>query len=72
MPNKTTLTPRMRDGLRALAGGDCLDFETTSVGRPTKQRLAKHGLAEYLAPKDWDGPMRITDAGRTALARRTD
>lgn len=63
-------TPRMVAGLKALQAGDTLDFATTCVGRPTKQRLAKFGLAEYLTPKDWDGPMRITAKGVRAIMHR--
>lgn len=55
------LTPRMKLALRALAQGEQLNC----AGRPTKQRLAKYGLAEYTnGPKDWDGPQRITAKGR--------
>ena len=66
------LTPRMLHALRLLAEGNDLDFATTCVGRPSKQRLAKFGLAEYLTDKDWDGPMRITDKGRIMLARAVE
>lgn len=63
----------MIDALQLLEGCDgALEFTTTHVGRPTKQRLAKHKLAEYLEALDgeskWDAPMRITEAGRVALA----
>lgn len=67
------MTPRMKYALAQLAGGDSIPFAKTSVGRPTKQRLAKYGLAEYLEPRgpglDWDGPMKITNRGRRALER---
>lgn len=62
-------TPRMRQALNQLLGGDPLPFARTSVGRPTKQRLAKYGLAEYLSPGDWDGEMRITAKGRRFFER---
>ena len=61
------LTPRMRKGLILLARGDNLSYAHTCVGRPSKQRLAKYGFAEYVTAKDWDGPMRITDKGWRAL-----
>lgn len=69
-----TITPRMRKALRLLYDGPtALELGNTGVGQPTKQRLAKHGLAEYLAPRDgeskWDAPMRITEMGRAALER---
>jgi hypothetical protein len=57
------LTPRMLVGLRELRGGGDLDFPTTSVGRPTKQRLAKLGLATFDRLRDWDGPMHVTPEG---------
>ena len=56
-------TPRMLIGLHELSSGKNLNFATTSVGRPTKQRLAKFGLATFDIPKDWDGPMTITPKG---------
>ena len=62
------LTPRMLAGLRELWKGGTLDFATTSVGRPTKQRLAKFGLAAFDLPRDWDGPMHITPKGLCVLA----
>lgn len=73
----------MIDALQLLEGGNALmlldpidgsvaEYEKRCVGRPTKQRLAKHGLAEFLDPLEgeskWDAPMRITEAGRVALA----
>jgi len=61
------LTPRMREGLRLLAQGNHLAEAGCCVGRPSKQRLAKYGFAEYVTPKDWDGPMRIMDKGWRAL-----
>lgn len=61
------LTPRMREALKLLAAGDEMPFAHTHIGRPTKQRLAKYGLAEHLKPKDWDGPMRITEKGLRAF-----
>lgn len=63
------MTPRMKRALRALEAGEDLTFEHTCVGRPTKQRLAKYGLAEYLTPKDWDGPMRLTAKGAQLIRR---
>jgi hypothetical protein len=63
------LTPRMLIGLRELSSGKNLDFATTSVGRPTKQRLAKFGLATFDIPKDWDGPMCITFKGLRVLEK---
>jgi hypothetical protein len=59
------LTRNMRNGLIRLTQGDDLLKWT---GRPTKQRLAKHGLAEFVTPKDWDGPMRLTEKGKAKLA----
>ena len=74
-PSLGKLTPRMVDALSSLAQGDALDYSSTCIGRPTKQRLAKFGLAEYLPSVEpdpllnkWDGPMRITDRGRARLA----
>lgn len=61
---RVPLTPRMRQALAALALGEQL----VCAGRPTKQRLAKYGLAEFLTPRDWDGPQRITMRGRALLA----
>jgi len=61
------LTPRMKIGLVELKAGKTLAYSTTSVGRPTKQRLAKFGLAAYDTPKDWDGPMHITPKGLQAI-----
>jgi hypothetical protein len=61
-------TPRMRDGLALLHRGEDLAVERTHIGRPTKQRLSKFGLAEYTTPRDWDGPMRLTDEGRRVWA----
>lgn len=63
------LTPRMLIGLRDLQAGKSLDFHETSVGRPSKQRLAKFGLATYDRVKDWDGPMHITAKGRRLLQK---
>jgi hypothetical protein len=57
------LTPRMLVGLRDLQTGKNLSYASTSVGRPTKQRLAKFGLATFDTPKDWNGPMHITARG---------
>jgi hypothetical protein len=57
------LTPRMIEALKELNVGKNLAFASTSVGRPTKQRLAKYGLAIYDTPKDWDGTMHITAEG---------
>ncbi len=62
---KSSLTPKMCAGLKLLVEGNDLDHGHCHTGRPTKQRLAKFGLAEYLTPQDWDGPMRLTDKGRT-------
>lgn len=70
--SREPLTPRMLVGLRALVEGEILDFSTTCVGRPTKQRLAKFGLATFDRPRDWDGPMRLTPKGLRVLhARRS-
>lgn len=71
-PHIGKLTPRMVEALHALAQGNALDYTNTCVGRPTKQRLAKFGLAEYLPQTDsllskWDGPMVITERGRARL-----
>ncbi len=67
---KLDLTPRMTDALRRLSAGDPLAFADTSIGRPTKQRLSKLGLAEYQSPREgenkWDAPMRLTSKGRAA------
>ena len=65
-------TPRMRAALRKLAAGDELHPDhpppPDGIGRPTKQRLAKHGLARYTGtPGDWDGPMQITSDGIEAI-----
>jgi hypothetical protein len=65
------LTPRMLAGLRELRAGGTLDFGTTSVGRPTKQRMAKFGLATFDLPRDWDGPMRVTSKGLRVLNLNT-
>jgi len=61
------LTPRMLIGLQELQSGGDLDFKRTRVGRPTKQRLAKHGLAAFMKAKDWDGPMCMTMKGIQVL-----
>jgi hypothetical protein len=61
------LTPRMLIGLQELQSGGDLDFKHTSVGLPTKQRLAKHGLAAFMKAKDWDGPMCMTMKGIRVL-----
>lgn len=53
------ITPMMRAALLALRHGHTLE----GWGLPTKQRLAKQGLAKYLTPKLWNGPMKIADAG---------
>lgn len=47
--------------------GRTLNFATTSVGRPTKQRLAKFGLATFDRLKIWDGPMHLTPKGLRVL-----
>lgn len=57
------ITPMMRSALLALRHGHTLE----DWGRPTKQRLAKHGLAKYLTPKLWNGPMQITDNGLVVI-----
>jgi hypothetical protein len=61
------LTARMIVGLQELQAGRDLDFQHSCVGRPTKQRLAKHGLAAFMKEKDWDGPMCITMEGIRVL-----
>ena len=63
------LNPQMLVGLRELQEGGILDFATTSVGRPTKQRLAKFGLATFDRIKDWDGTMHVSSKGLHALGR---
>jgi uroporphyrinogen-III synthase len=61
----------MRQAMELLAAGDPLRFDATCVGRPTKQRLNKYGLAVYSVPQDsWDGPMELTDKGRRFLAKK--
>lgn len=68
------LTPRMRRALESLANGE---GDLNYVGRPTKQRLAKYGLAQYVLlvrrskgeRQDWDGPQRITAKGLLAIGR---
>lgn len=69
------LTPRMLRALAALVAGNSLDSThpdaTTGsvghcIGRPSKQRLAKYGLATFDNPRDWDGPMHITPRGLIA------
>ena len=62
-----SLTPRMLIGLQELQAGRDLDFQHSRVGRPTKQRLAKHGLAAFVWSKDWDGPMCMTMKGIRVL-----
>lgn len=57
------LTPRMIEALKELKAGKSLAFASTFIGRPTKQRLAKFGLATYDTPRDWDGTMHITAKG---------
>lgn len=64
------LTPRMLVGLRDLRVGKNLSYANTCVGRPTKQRLAKYGLATFDTPRDWDGPMHITERGLQILSSR--
>lgn len=64
------MTPKMRGALKQLAR-----CEKLVCGRPTKQRLAKFGLAKYIASEDplmdalypWDRDMVITDDGIRAL-----
>lgn len=67
---KEPLTPRMKIALLELQAGSNLTFSGTSVGRPTKQRLAKFGLAAFDVPKDWDGPMHLTNKGLRLLQTR--
>lgn len=64
------LTPKMLAGLRDLREGETLELGTSRVGRPTRQRLAKYGLAKFDAAGDWDGPMHITSEGLKILERR--
>lgn len=67
------LTPRMLIGLRELQLGRDLDFYSVCcVGRPTKQRLAKLGLAAFIRAKGWDGPMYITMKGIRVLRDTLD
>jgi len=61
------LTPKMIRALWMLCDGESL---RTGVGQPTKQRLAKYGLATFDRSGDWDGPMHVTDAGVDALKHR--
>jgi len=61
------LTPTMLIGLQELQAGRDLDFQHSCVGRPTKQRLAKFGLAAFMKAKDWDGPMCMTMKGIRTL-----
>ena len=71
--SEKTMTPRMWVGLKELALGKTLDSRAYPqghcVGRPTKQRLAKYGWATYVVPKDWDGPMLITERGKNLVAK---
>ena len=67
------MTPNMRRALKQLAAGEKL-----ICGRPTKQRLAKFGLAEYRPAETvedalykWDRDMVITDRGRAAIEKRS-
>jgi len=63
-------TPTMLQALRELYAGHNLhrsDYPKTGVGKITKQRLAKFGLASFDAAKDWDGPMHITAKGVDVL-----
>ena len=68
------LTPRMLRGLRELQDGNTLDYHEPGccVGRPTKQSMAKHGLATFDVPRDWDGPMHITSRGLLVLRGKND
>jgi hypothetical protein len=59
------LTPRMIETLRSLVFSVC----PAHCGRPTKQRLVKYGLAEYVMVNgDWDDPIVITDDGAKLIA----
>jgi hypothetical protein len=67
------LTPRMLIGLRELQlGGNLGSHHAGCVGRPTKQRLAKLGLAAFIRAKGWDGPMYITMKGIRVLRDTLD
>ena len=71
-PDPTTdpTTPRMLRALHILnhaVAEERIAYMMCTIGRPTKQRLAKLDLATYNTPKDWDGPMRITEKGRIVL-----
>lgn len=61
-------TPKMKRALQLLTFGDNLE---RGVGRPTKQRLAKYGLATFDRSGDWDGSMTVTVAGRERLLEAT-
>jgi hypothetical protein len=61
------LTPRMLIGLRELQAGGDLNSQGSHIGRCTKQRLAKFGLATYMRAKGWDGPMCMTMKGIRGL-----
>lgn len=63
------ITPRMIKTLRALAAGEGAPIE---CGQPTKQRLVKRGLAEYVGGpttgrERWDRDIVITEAGRQVV-----
>jgi hypothetical protein len=70
------LTPNMQAALLFLVHMPPGAHDVTVAGRPTRQRLAKFGYAEFVAPDDpvdrllchkGDWPMRITEAGRKAV-----
>lgn len=50
----TNLTDKMRKALQELEARE--DSVGLGLGRPTKQRLVKHGLAQWVGP--------VTDAGK--------
>jgi len=68
-----TMTPTMLKALRAIEAGEDV---SAVAGQPTRQRLAKFGLAEFVPIKTlaelttsrWDRPMQFTEKGKTALA----
>lgn len=62
-------TPKMRAALKGLAkSGDPGDFSDT-IGRPTKQRLVKYGLARYVGP---DGKVVAPTISRTTPPKTFD
>jgi len=69
---KNPLTPKMKVALTMLSNGatlDTYDLSGGTVGRPTKQRIAKFGFATFDVPGDWDGPMHLTPKGLAAISK---